>query len=720
MILRGIENAKFEYKTRSFLNLKNLETLKEEITEEEIKKLLDKIKLSGFFTAVKIKSEIINKIQIITINCTVGPIIKKINFLHNSQLLIPELILEKIFKEQIGNPINFHLLNNAVNHIHKWYYDRGFHWVEVKINKHNTQTESINVSIQEGKINSIQFKFPNYTTINRQENEEHIIKLIRKFLKIEEEKILNYYNIEQGLNQLKDKKFVDNCDYNIQLCKAKQKVDVIIYLYKIADKTTHISGKNIHLASEIAEIIETETLKVLNHLFYNNKKRDNSKLYNTSIIKYQPQLNDYPTTVHKNINCESIIIKILTKLKYYQITDLYEWYTYSLNLITQNNIKFCYRLHNLGIKHEYITIKFQLPDLNNFLEIRYCKPWINISNKQSGLMTIKILKKFIYIQQKNISDALTQVFNNNWVICNSLLNINTIKLRSKFQLSNNIDLKQCLSINRNLNRHLYLQNTNEIINLYIQNMCNYKYENNTVFGYSIPQVTKKSKLKFLAFDTKLTYKNNNTDNIDWFGKGIYFMFISKYIVPLSNLNKNTIQNYKHQFIQRNIFKSILYYNFSFKQNFIPEQFVILDIEAGQLLGSPAFFPSSENFELQSPISMRGYADTTSIFPKLFYKLSLEMHIVIDNIQSAFLFIDYMYNQPRKLINTTFDISQILFTNNILNNKQHNIAVGIGYQFKAPIKKLPPIRLECSFTHQQEMQIYLKVGPRLSSIAIKKY
>nr|YP_010337051.1 hypothetical protein MW574_pgp031 [Madagascaria erythrocladioides]UNJ16636.1 hypothetical protein [Madagascaria erythrocladioides] len=721
MLIQGIANKNFENKIRYSFNLINLEKSEGEISKQEINALITKIKLSGFFTKVQLKSEIINKTQIITINCTPQPILTEVCFTNNKSLLVSEKILKQIFVEQIGEPKNFKSIHQAINKIYKWYYDNGFQWVQIKVTEQVKSPQTIHISIFEGQIDSVQFKLPNNIFLGLNKEEKKSLKLIRQLFNLEGGKILNSKIIERGLTNLKYKNIFDNCDYNIVPSKTEAyKWNIVISLFPSPDKSIYLIGKKTSLLSEIIESIESQFLNSLNNLLWNYMKS-----HNIVWPQIQPKsLKKFDNIKHlikiiKSKNSQSVVTNIITKPKIYFFTDLYEWYNNSSSFTLNNNIRFKYNLRNFSSLNQYLIIHFQLPNINQYTKVTYCKPWLNLSNKQTGFLKIGILQQYINIKQKNITNFLNQIFNYNFIVSQLKSQIQCLKIQFDFKLNNKLNLNYAVEIQKNRYIQESLKDKNEqLISMVLGRLNLIQREKNLIVNYESNTI-KTIISDFIALNTKLTYNTNTNNDIDWLGKGIHIIFLSKYYTHYQNYLEHHLTQHDSNFSQRNVLKTTFYHTTSNNtRHSFRRQFKMLDFEFGNLLGLPTFFPKSEIFELRSPILIKNHSSCSINYPKLFAKSNCEYHILLDKVHSVFTFMELVYNHNRESISSSQGISQLLFNNSLNNNNNTHISSGLGYQFKSPIKKVPPIRIGYSINLNQESQIFLRVGPILKISAIE--
>nr|QUE28899.1 hypothetical protein [Porphyropsis coccinea] len=726
IIIEGINDKYFKNKMFSLFNLDYLEETQKEITKQEINKLLKTLTLSGYFKTVQIKSELLNKIQNISIKCSLMPSLTMVTLQNNKRLVIPQKFIKKVFNKQLNKPQNFQLIHQSIKKIYKWYYDKGFQWVQIHINEQQTPEDSININIFEGQINSVKFKFEDSTKNHKHKNRIKSINLIRDFLNINKGQILNSHQIESQLGELKTKKIFASCDYNVVPSRNNNKeLDIIISMYDLSDRTAFLIGRNTSFTTGIIEAIESHILNSINLVFHQSiyKHRiENTTLLNEEENHEHILKNTKCVEINQkyNMNYPLVLNHILTNSQLYDIQDLYEWYTKPLSFNITNNLSTKYNIQNLGTQKDYISLHFEIPNIHNNFTLIYCKPWIYLCKYQNVFLEIQLIKKSFYRKSKTFTDAFNDFFNNNLILSGSLIQTSKIRSKLKIKLSENFILKILVGAERNSYNISYLKKISEFIYNHHLNKTQNNQINSEMFWFNKPNINSNTILHGFSVETRLKYNANSIDDIDWLKEGAYITFISKFFIPLSQIDVQTSQNYTKKFAQRNILQASFFkilYLIEKKKPFNKQCF-LYNTEIGHLFGSSTFFPYLEKFELKSPESIRGYTNSISEFPKLFYKQSIEYHLATPNNHSVFLFCDYIYMTHRTNFLFNNELLKLLIITHKEKQYKNKIGFGIGYQLKTSIKSLPPIRIEYAINILNERSIYFRVAQVLSNIAIK--
>nr|YP_010337328.1 hypothetical protein MW436_pgp146 [Pulvinaster venetus]UNJ16913.1 hypothetical protein [Pulvinaster venetus] len=715
--IKGIKDTFLSNEIKNMFNLNELETISGEMSKKDIDKLVNNIRSSGFFKQVQLRSIIINNTQMISLDLIMNPYLQNINFINNQNLLIPQNLLLKFFSNQIGYPKSLKKIHNSIQEIYKWYHKKGFKWVKIEIENCKNNQNTINIKILEGKIHSIQFNSYdiNQNTINTQ-NYEYLIKLLRKYLKLKEEERINYYEIENRIAIIKEKKILDNCDYKITYSNKKNnRFNIIINIYSLPYKATYLIGKNITLSTDLREIIEANLFNSINKIINSYIKLqlpNDSIQYNKTHIN--PKSKILTSVLYlKNITDKYSIEKIKSIMidrKSHLFIELYEWYINSIFMNTNHNIKLKHYIKNLTNNQEYINLELKIPDITKQFNFILYFPWFYLIRAYPGQLKIKILQNSFTLKNSAIIELLNPLAQYSYLLNNSILNIKDIQIKLEQTLSNNIAIQSSLGINNIHNRYMSLKNKYYNLVLNSKKLKYFAINKNCLFLLSY--IRKNILYKYLWINLEINYNTKNENNIKNINKGIYFKLISKIFFPINIIYKPFNKYYHDKFVQKLIIKSTIFNSYNSKNINNNKKFIISNIELGMLFGSANFLPVIEDFILSVPNTIRGYNECWISLPKVFYKLNLEYHKTITKFNNIFAFFDYIYIIPRKSKCINSDISKILFTNNTLDKYRIHSSIGIGISFRIPIKKIPEIRLEYGINISQNIYSHLRVASEI--------
>nr|QUE30053.1 hypothetical protein [Erythrocladia irregularis] len=722
IFIQGISNKIFQTQLKKSFNIDNLEKMPGYLKQIQIINLLTRMKLSGYFKKIQIKSEIVNKVQNVNIDCTIMPILKYIKLKDNKQISIPEHLVYKAFSGQIGQPKNFKLIQESIKKIYKWYYSKGYHWVQIEINQQKTQDNYIELTISEGCINSIQFKFDEQIGYLHNEEQTKCIHLLRAFLNIKEHSPLNYQYIESRLDELKNKKIFSSCDYTVIPSKNDPKtIDILISIYGFPHKTVLLVGKNTRFTAEVIESIESHILNSINTFFLKSFPSNIHREINLKNNKFTTHIDVGTTNTIEIVekNPQFIIDHILAQSNYYHLRDLYEWYAQPINFVIDNNLSILYNINNLNRKKDFASFRFVLPNIYKNFTLIYSKPWIDLPQKQTLSLQLKLIQQSFYEKNKQITNLISTIFDSHFVLSGLLCNIKTIQSKARIRLNKNVVIKLVIVSKGNTYRRSNLKEQKKCWTAASYQELEKKHRCYNTLLYSISSATKKTISSIFSIGVKIIYNKGESKDINWVKQGNYFTLSSKYFLPI-NYIKNTTHNYNYNFANRTIIKSTLYKinNFIEKKCIFTAHCFLFDIEIGWLSGSSTFFPYLEQFELSSPEAIRGYANNIIAFPKSFYKNSIEYHLVSGSNHSFFLFIDSLHKNQRSVFRLTEDIIKLLLTQKAKEESSNKMSIGIGYQLKTFIRRLPPIRIEYTINMLKEQSVTLRVTQVLSTITKK--
>nr|QUE29270.1 hypothetical protein [Erythrotrichia welwitschii] len=702
---------------RKQFDLDRLEQSSKNIGQQEVNALLIKMKTSGYFRSVVITSKIINRQQVIAISCHSMPTLKSVNINSNKTIIIPQDTVLSLFNEQLGKPQNFKQINKALKNMYKWYYNKGYQWVNIKIVQ--DQKESIELKVAEGIINSIQFKFTNHIEELVGAKNNYLVEEIRDLLNIQEGYRLNYHDIERRLSALKQKRIFKNCDYSVSKSKIRpEQLDVLISIYELPDKTTFLLGRNTNFSPGVIEKIESKIFNSVNTLFkeaffHNYQTKTHKNIDQGYLAKlYTPRY---------NYNAQKIVNTILTKNDFFSLSDLYEWYANPTHFINSNNLGMNYSLQNIGKRKEYIKVRFKFPNVYKNIILTYCRPWITFHHRRKSLIQLKILEQSFYSNHKQISRFLSQIFNHKFIFLDSLSTIRTFKAKLKTQLNNNWELNETLKLESIIQKKTGIRKKSEILFTKARKDVNQFGMNKYTFVNRDKQLINNLHSYFISIDTKLRYNFSDNKDINWHKNGNNLMIVSTYSLPIYKISQHTLSNHYKKFSQRTILKYTFYQNCNFpnQKQYFNHYSNYFDLEVGNLFGSSTFFPWIEKFEIKFPNYIAKGRSRIANFPRLLYRTRFEYHLGTPQNHSMFVFINYIYSDKRHIFHRNTDTMNFMskMVDNDINSYRLNC--GVGYQLKTSIRRLPPIRIEFNINPKSEATIYFRIIEVLSSIAIHK-
>lgn len=498
-----------------------------------INKLIYKIKESGYFNKIEYNYLYINTSKYIIFRIKTNTILKRIKISKYKQLKISKNFLIKLFKSQIGLPINYKLIDLSINQINKWYRMNGFEWHKINYN-YCHKTNEININILEGKIlNSYCIYDEIITNIADKTKINKLNSLIKQELNIISGTILNIHDLERKIVKLKEKYFINYIKYKVE------------YNSNNIDITVKYNFSNFNKLSMLnKDIILQDYFRIISFFIFNKK------------------------------------INRIKKL----IDNIYK------NLIYQYNIKY-YNFYNIKYKNIILNIFIKI-QLNNQLQLfshalLYNKIYLYTNIGVNNILKIIIHDIYIYKYcYKNI------IYNYTYHYLKKILSIKiklSIKYLNKIEIIQSLDTKYSKYISKHFIHYLY-NDFHKFIDIYKLNFLN-KVKKDTFFIYKI-----KIKHNYLYLLTKnnliIYYKmcvNLNIETMQYLKSSKYYLhniqlnYKKLYKIPtlikyenilytiinlnilIGNLSKcqNILQNFSKQIILKIEYQ--LYIN---KRNFI--------------------------------------------------------------------------------------------------------------------------------------------------------
>ena len=176
------------------------------VTSEEVKKDLDRIYSSGWFSGARIESlKTALGVQLL-IKVEPNPILNEINILPVEKKL-PNTKLNEIFSKDYGKTLNLNTLQIRIKEIKDWYDYNGYSLARISGPSRVTKDGEVQLNIQEGYISGIEINFIDEDG-NTQDAKGKIIKGKTKKWVIERElitkvgDIFNRSNLESDIKRL--------------------------------------------------------------------------------------------------------------------------------------------------------------------------------------------------------------------------------------------------------------------------------------------------------------------------------------------------------------------------------------------------------------------------------------------------------------------------------------------------------------------------------------
>ena len=128
------------------------------INNQILKKDLNSIYASGWFSGVKIKSQDGPLGVRLIVNVVPNPILKKVE-LNPKNLIIPNKVVDDIFTNYYGTTLNLNELQNRINLIKKWYEEKGYSLSRINGPERISEDGIVSLNVDEGIVSDIELRF---------------------------------------------------------------------------------------------------------------------------------------------------------------------------------------------------------------------------------------------------------------------------------------------------------------------------------------------------------------------------------------------------------------------------------------------------------------------------------------------------------------------------------------------------------------------------------
>nr|YP_009395976.1 hypothetical protein [Dasya naccarioides]ARW65162.1 hypothetical protein [Dasya naccarioides] len=400
-------------------------------------KLMCKVKESGYFNKIEYNYLYINKSKYIIFRIRTNAILKKIKIYRYKKLNIPKNFLIKLFKSQVGLPINYKLINFSISQINRWYKVKGFEWNKVNYT-YFQETNEVKINIFEGEIlNSYCIYDEIVTNLEDKIKINQLNYIIKKELDILSGKTLNIHDLESKIINLKQKYFINYIKYKVEYNLNNINITVKYNLSNF--NKLSIFNKNVLVQNYfriVLHSIKNDNIKKIRKLIFNIYK---NFIYQYNIahrnIKYKStilnifiniQFNNkfiwrYYHLIYNKLNINNstrinqklkIIIQNIYVLKYYSKNIIHNYsYDYlrkiliiKIKLSTKylNKIQIIQTLNNNHFKNSIkYSIFYHYNNFHNFINIYKLKFFNKIKKNTLFIYKIKIKYSYIYLLTRN-------------------------------------------------------------------------------------------------------------------------------------------------------------------------------------------------------------------------------------------------------------------------------------------------------------------------------
>ena len=128
------------------------------VNNQTLKKDLNSIYASGWFSEVKIKSNNGPLGVRLIVNVVPNPILKKV-VLNPSNTIISTELIDDIFNNNYGTTLNLNELQNKLDKIKEWYEDKGYSLARINPPERISDDGIVSLKVVEGTVSNIQLRF---------------------------------------------------------------------------------------------------------------------------------------------------------------------------------------------------------------------------------------------------------------------------------------------------------------------------------------------------------------------------------------------------------------------------------------------------------------------------------------------------------------------------------------------------------------------------------
>ena len=128
------------------------------INNKILKKDLNSIYASGWFSGVQIKSEDGPLGVRLIVNVVPNPVLKKV-LLDPQNIIIPKKFTEEIFTNLYGKTLNLNDLQKRISLIKKWYKDKGYSLARISGPERISEDGNVILNVNEGRVSDVDIRF---------------------------------------------------------------------------------------------------------------------------------------------------------------------------------------------------------------------------------------------------------------------------------------------------------------------------------------------------------------------------------------------------------------------------------------------------------------------------------------------------------------------------------------------------------------------------------
>ncbi len=203
------------------------------VNNAKLKKDLNAIYLSGWFSGVKFKTEDGPLGVRLIVNVVPNPILKKVE-LTPFGVIISDKFVEEIFEKDYDKTLNLNLLQENINEIKKWYEVNGYSLARVNGPERITNDGILKLKIDEGIVSKINLRFIGANEeVRKGKTKDWVIK---RELKTTPNSIFNRKILEEDIKRLYSTSLFN--DIKVSLGADNENPDQVIITLDISEQKT--------------------------------------------------------------------------------------------------------------------------------------------------------------------------------------------------------------------------------------------------------------------------------------------------------------------------------------------------------------------------------------------------------------------------------------------------------------------------------------------------
>ena len=209
------------------------------INNKILKKDLNSIYASGWFSGVKIKSEDGPLGVRLKVSVVPNPILTKVKLNPNNTIITNEFV-DNIFTNFYGTTLNLNELNNRIDLIKKWYEDKGYSLSRINGPERISGDGIVSLNVEEGIVSDIELRFIGSDGESSFEGEPRKGKtkdwVIKRELKTIPGSIFNRKTLEADIKRLYSTSLFD--DVRVSLGPDKKNPGQVLILLDLSEQRT--------------------------------------------------------------------------------------------------------------------------------------------------------------------------------------------------------------------------------------------------------------------------------------------------------------------------------------------------------------------------------------------------------------------------------------------------------------------------------------------------